>query len=92
MHHALPSATLITNPTNEGYVKGMNKGIRLALESGATHVLVINNDAIGKGKFIVQLKEALDRHPEAGLVCPKILYYNSNRIWFSGGTFNKWPG
>jgi GT2 family glycosyltransferase len=92
MRQALPCATLITNLTNEGYVKGVNKGIRMALDAGATHVLVINNDAIGKGRFIVQLKEALDRHPEAGLVSPKILYYNSNMIWFSGGTFNKWLG
>ncbi len=92
IRQALPQATLIANPTNEGYVKGVNKGIRLALEGGATHVLVINNDAIGKDDFIVQLKEAMDRHPEAGLVSPKILYYNSNRIWFSGGTFNKWLG
>jgi GT2 family glycosyltransferase len=92
MRQALPGATLITNPTNEGYVKGVNKGIRLALDAGATHVLVINNDAIGEGKFIVQLKEALDRHPDAGLISPKILYYNSDRIWFSGGTFNNWLG
>jgi GT2 family glycosyltransferase len=92
MRQALPSATLITNPTNEGYVKGVNKGIRMALDAGATHVLVINNDAIGKDHFIMQLKEAMDRHPEAGLVAPKILYYNSNRIWFSGGTFNNWLG
>lgn len=92
IRQALPGATLITNLTNEGYVKGVNKGIRMALESGATHVLVINNDAIGKGRFIAQLKEALDRHPEAGLVSPKILYYNSDRVWFSGGTFNNWLG
>lgn len=92
MQQALPGATLITNLTNEGYVKGVNKGIRIALDAGATHILVINNDAIGKGKFIAQLKEALDRHPEAGLISPKILYYNSNTIWFSGGTFNKWLG
>ena len=92
MRQALPCATFITNRTNEGYVKGVNKGIRMALDGGATHILIINNDAIGVDKFIVQLKEALDRHPEAGLVSPKILYYKSNRIWFSGGTFNNWLG
>ena len=92
MRKALPEATIIANSTNEGYVKGANKGIRMALDAGATHILIINNDAIGEGKFIVQLKEALDRHPEAGLVSPKILYYNSDRIWFSGGTFNNWLG
>jgi GT2 family glycosyltransferase len=92
MRQALPSAIMISNQTNEGYAKGVNKGIRMALDSGATHILVINNDAIGKGKFIVQLMEALDRHPQAGLVSPKILYYNSDRIWFSGGTFNNWLG
>ena len=71
LRQALPGATLISNPTNEGYVKGVNKGIRMALDAGATHILVINNDAIGKGRFIVQLKEALDRHPEAGPVSPR---------------------
>ncbi len=92
MRQALPSASLIINQINEGYVKGVNKGIQIALDAGATHVLVINNDAIGEGMFIAKLKEALDRHPEAGLVSPKILYYKSDRIWFSGGSFNKWLG
>jgi len=89
---ALPEAILIVSPTNEGYVKGVNKGIRLALNAEATHILIINNDAVGNGKFVFQLKEALDRHTSAGLVSPKILYYNTDRIWFSGGTFNKWIG
>ena len=92
IRQAVPGAIIIESPTNEGYVKGVNKGIRLALSSGATHILIINNDAVGRGDFIFRLKEALDRHPDAGLVSPKILYYNTDRIWFAGGTFNKWIG
>jgi GT2 family glycosyltransferase len=87
-----PDLKLIENDSNLGYSKAVNQGIDLALKSGATHVLVINNDAVGRGDFALKLLEAFDRHPEAGILGCKILYHSKPLIWYAGGYYNEWLG
>lgn len=83
-----PGLEVLENRENQGYAKGVNRGIRLALERGATHLLIINNDAIARPGMVRELLEALDRHPPAGIVGPKIFYFGTDVIWFNGGHFN----
>lgn len=83
-----PQLDIIENPVNHGYVKGVNAGIRRAMEMGATHVLVINNDAIAHEGMVATLLELMQRAPEVGVAGPKILYYGTDVIWFNGGRFN----
>lgn len=85
-----PGLEIIENGENLGYVKGANRGIVKALEKGATHVLVINNDAISRPGMVYGLLDAFERHTDAGIVGPKIFYFeNKDLIWFKGGHFNR---
>jgi GT2 family glycosyltransferase len=86
--HAFPGLRVMENQENLGYVKGINQGIRGALGMGATHILVMNNDAIARPGMVAELLEALKRHPQAGIAGPKILYHGSDRLWFAGGHYN----
>lgn len=83
-----PDLTVIENPSNLGYVRGVNLGIRLALEKGATHVLMINNDALAHPGMVGDLLELFGREPSAGIAGPKIFYYGTDLMWFNGGHFN----
>lgn len=63
---------------NLGFGHGHNIAIRKALECGARYHVVINPDIYWKGKVIEGLSAYMDRHPDCGLVMPKILYPNGN--------------
>lgn len=84
----LPNLELIENGTNLGYVRGANQGIKRALEHGASHILLINNDAKARPGMMRKLLDAMEGHPQAGVVGPKIFYYGTDVMWFNGGHFN----
>jgi GT2 family glycosyltransferase len=83
-----PELTVIESPRNLGYVKGVNTGVRMALDRGATHVLLINNDAVAHPGMVNELLGLLERKPSAGIAGPKIFYYGTDVMWFNGGHFN----
>jgi len=83
-----PGLMVIENLQNLGYVKGANIGIRAALEKGATHILIINNDAIAHPGMVNELLELFQRYPSAGVAGPKIFYFGTDVMWFNGGHFN----
>jgi|WetSurMetagenome_2_1015567.scaffolds.fasta_scaffold19559_3 GT2 family glycosyltransferase len=87
-----PGLMILENTENMGYVKGVNQGIRRALAEGATHLLIINNDAVSRPSMVAELVDVLDRYPSAGIAGPKIFYYGTDMIWFNGGHFNHWMG
>lgn len=84
-----PDLEIIGNDENLGYVRGANQGVRRALELGASHVLLINNDAIARKGMLDRLMDTMGRHPNVGVVGPKIFYYGTNVLWFNGGHFNR---
>jgi GT2 family glycosyltransferase len=77
--------TLVRNAENLGFAGGCNLGIRVALESGARYVLLLNNDATLEPGAVETLLEFMDRHPRAGLVSPLILDASGERVWAAGG-------
>lgn len=85
-HH--PELEIIVNDENLGYVKGANLAIRRALDLNASHILLINNDAIAMPGMLGRLLDAMKEHPRAGVVGPKIFYYGTEVMWFNGGHFN----
>ena len=77
--------TLVRNPENLGFTGGSNIGITIALERGASAVMLLNNDArVERGAFATLL-DYLAASPEAGLVSPLILDESGDRIWAAGG-------
>jgi GT2 family glycosyltransferase len=89
---SFPDIELIENQENLGYTRGANQGVRRALERGATHVLMINNDAVAGRGMVSGLMEALECHPRVGIVGPKIFYSGTDVIWFDGGNYYGWLG
>ena len=81
-----PDVELIRNSENLGYAGGMNTGIRRALERGADHVLVLNNDVeLEPGAVRALVAEA----DGAGAVCPLITFASDPEIvWYAGAPFD----
>jgi len=80
-----PNIELIKNKKNRGFVIANNQGIKKALNNNANYVLLLNNDTIAKSNFLDYLIDYAEKNKEAGILNPKILYPNSNKIWSLGG-------
>jgi GT2 family glycosyltransferase len=90
---AFPLVEVIANNRNLGFAAGCNLGMKCALEQGADYVLLVNNDTVVKANFLAELLAESERNPKAGMVSPKIYYFDErDRIWWAGGTFSLWQG
>jgi GT2 family glycosyltransferase len=80
-------ATVVESGGNLGYAGGNNVGVRLALESGAQAVWLVNPDAYVHRHSLRRLVRALRRHPEVGIAGPRILEAESSvpRVQSDGG-------
>jgi len=88
-------ATVVESGGNLGYAGGNNVGIRLALDDGAEAVWVVNPDAYPEPGSLRRLVRVLRRHPEVGIVGPRILEADSatpkvqsdggRLVWEAGG-------
>lgn len=88
LRETFPGLRVLENEKNLGYTRGVNQGIGQAMREGATHILVINNDAVVRENTVSGLLEAMLANPQAGVVGPKIFYYGTDIMWFNGGHFN----
>src|ERR1019366_3497405 len=66
VREAFPGVELIETGANLGFAGGNNAGITRALERGASHVLVLNNDVELDPHFVDALLEEAARRPDAG--------------------------
>jgi GT2 family glycosyltransferase len=90
---AFPDIEVIANSRNLGFTGGCNVGMKRALERGADYVLLVNNDTVVGRTFLADLLAESAANPKAGMVSPKIYYFEpQNRIWWAGGVFNLWQG
>lgn len=82
---------LVRTETNLGYAGGNNVGIAAALDAGARHVLVLNDDTVIAEDAVARLVAALDADPGAAAASPSILYAGTPaRVWWAGGTLDRW--
>ena len=63
---------LIRTGSNLGFSGGMNLGIRRALDAGASHVFLVNSDAIVPPATVGRLLAVLKAGPTRGVVSPVI--------------------
>lgn len=59
---------------NPGYGAGHNEALRRAMDTGAEYHLVINSDITFSKEVIPALLTFMNRHPDAGLIQPRIIY------------------
>ncbi|MBP9866138.1 MAG: glycosyltransferase family 2 protein [Candidatus Omnitrophica bacterium] len=81
---------VIANPENLGYAGGNNVGMRQALAKGADFILLLNNDITLEPDCLRILIETALAHPEAGMLAPKVLYYDDRTVINSLGTSMDW--
>lgn len=82
-----PSLQLHNNPTNIGFGRAVNQGIKMAVASGSTQFLVCNNDLNFVRGTIPQLQKILNE--KSGLVAP-LLHHSRGYDW--GGKLNPYTG
>lgn len=58
---------LILNTVNEGFARGMNKGIRA---SGAPYTCLLNNDIVVTDGWLEEMMKVADENPAIGIVNP----------------------
>jgi GT2 family glycosyltransferase len=88
-----PQITVVPQDHNLGFAAGCNVGMKLALEWGAKYVLPLNNDTVVDAEFLTELERAADEHPKAGMISPKIYFWDApDHLWWAGGEFNVWGG
>lgn len=76
--------TVVRSERNLGFAGGNNLGIRAA---EGRYLLLLNNDTEIEADTLHLLCQTLDIHPEAGVVCPKIRFFQPPRnIQFAGYT------
>jgi hypothetical protein len=86
LHARFPDVPYLQTGANLGYTGGNNRGFAWALERGADHVVVLNNDTEVEPDCVRRLVEAAEADPRVGLVAPKILVHGApDTIWYAGG-------
>ncbi len=72
---------------NVGVAKGNNIGIINSIEEKFDYTLLLNNDIVfnDPNLFNKLINSAVENNET--LVIPKIMYYNTNKIWMVGGDF-----
>lgn len=78
-----PEAHVIKSEKNLGFGRGNNLGIKWALENNFGHIVLLNQDTIVQPNFL-EAGVAATEDKQVGLACPKILYNNTNKIWWVG--------
>ena len=65
--------TFIINEKNLGFAGGNNVGIGVSV---GDYILLLNNDTVVKEDFLDSLLKQASEHPDAGILCPKIYFYD----------------
>jgi GT2 family glycosyltransferase len=89
---AVPDCAVLRLEPNAGVAGGLNAGIRHAFDNGADYVVIHNNDTKVAPDFVGHLADAARAHPDAGMLVPKIYYYDHpDTIWSAGSVFRRFP-
>jgi GT2 family glycosyltransferase/protoporphyrinogen oxidase len=87
-----PEVQVIETGRNLGVPWGYNVGFSHALRVGADYILMLNNDTVVAPDMLVHLAGAGEVDPVAGILVPKVLYYDEpDRIWAAGGHYRAFP-
>jgi len=74
---AFPAHRVLRIPSNVGYTGGANRALAAALEEGAEWVLFLANDTVPEPEMLGRLLAAAADVPNAGLVGPRVMEYDS---------------
>ncbi len=78
--------------SNIGIAAGNNEGIKLAKTVGCGDIIILNNDICFDSPSFFESLINLSLESEKVIIAPKIYFYNSNILWYAGGTVINWKG
>lgn len=82
-----PGVRLIRLDENRGFAGGVNVGLHAALEDGADHLLLLNNDTTVDPGFLEPLVAAAT-DPGVAAACAQILHSDGRTIWYAGASYD----
>lgn len=87
--HAFPFAQYYRGP-NLGFGGNCNRAARMALDEGATHLLLLNSDTTFAPEFIGAWLGEIEVRPE--IIASPLVYWadRPEEVWFSGGPMSIW--
>jgi GT2 family glycosyltransferase len=81
--HEFPDVTFIQSETNLGFAGANNLALKVAT---GDYFLLLNNDTEVPPEFLDPLVSTFADHPDAGIVSPKIIFYNTDHLIQYAGT------
>lgn len=88
-----PDAVIINSGRNRGFAGGCNLGIDYALTHKYRYILLLNPDTRAEMDFLSVMLDVFLKHPEYGMLGPKIFFDDhSRKVWNCGGELNWWLG
>ncbi len=90
LREKFPELEFIQTGANLGYAGGNNVGLRRALELGADHLCLLNNDVEVEPDFLEPLVAALEADERLGIVGGLQCSYQNQRLILSSGSFFSW--
>lgn len=79
---------LVRIPSNIGYVRAVNTGLKQAFNSGAQYVVVMNNDTVVDPSAFTELAKTCKSYGDNAIVSGKILHYDDpGRLQYVGTYF-----
>ncbi len=92
VHREFPAAVVIQMAENTGFARGYNTGMAHAMAQGADFVFILNNDTVADAHTVERLAADARAHPEAGILAPKIFYYDhKDTVWSAGSRYRRFP-
>ena len=85
VQYNVKNVSLIKNADNVGIAAGNNQGIKLTLEMGCEHILLLNNDIEFTDTSLLREMVELAEAKNEKMIVPKIFYFGGRRIWCAGG-------
>jgi GT2 family glycosyltransferase len=83
-----PDVQVIRNPTNYGFARANNVGMRRALAAGADYVFLVNPDTRSPDGLVRGLVAFMERWPDYGIVGPMQYRYDETSPELAG--YNDW--
>lgn len=84
-----PLVNIIVPEKNEGFARGMNRGLVQIFSQSYAAAWLLNNDTVVLPGALRELKAAQQRFPGGHLFSPVILN-QAQAVWFAGGVIHWW--
>ena len=84
-----PEVRVVALAENRFFSGGVNAGIAVAR---GEVIVLLNNDTEADANWLLELKKALDAHPQAGFAASKLLLFDRRNIIHSAGDFYRRDG